>query len=58
MENLALTKEEAELLIDGLEDLRDEVVEKNHVQLYLNKRVEKLEEIDALIIKLRKVGRS
>lgn len=55
METLTLTKEEAQLLLDGLEGSRDEAVSRNKVKCFLGHRVEEIEMIDNLISKLQEV---
>jgi hypothetical protein len=55
MGTLVLTEEEAALLLDGLDELRDEAVAENNVKCFLGQRVEAIEEIDKLIAKLRTV---
>ncbi|HEV3059718.1 MAG TPA: hypothetical protein VGY48_15815 [Vicinamibacterales bacterium] len=55
METLALSEEEAKLLIDGLEELRDQAVSENKVKCFLGQPVEAIQKIDVLISKLRAV---
>lgn len=55
MGNLTLNEEETKLLLDGLDELRDEAVSENKVKCFMGRPVEAIEKIDALVAKLRTV---